>query len=254
MAIRKRSGLMTALLIGLSTALPLPAAALDDTQKQEFGAFIREYLLANPEILEEMSQALETKKAAESQVLAQAAISENRDAIFNNADDIVLGNPEGDVTLVEFFDYNCGFCKRALSDITALLEKDSNVRLVLKEFPILGPDSLAAHRVAMSLRKLAPEHYNEFHMKLMGGDVRATEDHAIEIATGLGVDEAALRAGMEDPAIGDSIRQTYELANALGISGTPSFIIGDEAVFGAVGEEALMARIANMRECDSTQC
>ena len=254
MAIRTRTGLMTALVLGVCTALPLPAAALDDSQKQEFGAFIREYLLANPEILEEMSQALEVKKQTESQAIAQAAISENRDAIFNDPNDMVLGNPTGDVTVVEFFDYNCGFCKRALGDMTSLLEKDSNVRFVLKEFPILGPDSLAAHRVAMSLRKLAPEKYSDFHIQLMSGEERATEEHAIEIAKGLGVDEAALVAGMEDPAIGDSIRQTYELANALGISGTPSFVIGDEAVFGAVGEEALLARISNMRECESTQC
>ncbi|MDP2119685.1 MAG: DsbA family protein [Hoeflea sp.] len=254
MAIRIRTGLMTALFLGLSTALPLPAAALDDSQKQEFGAFIREYLLANPEIIEEMSQALEIKKEAESQQLAQAAIAKNKDAIFNNPDDIVLGNPEGDVTVVEFFDYNCGFCKRALSDMTSLLEKDPNVRFVLKEFPILGPDSIAAHQVAMSVRKLAPEKYIDFHIQLMSGEARATEALAVEIAKGLGIDEASLKAGMQDPAIGDSIRLTYALADSLGISGTPSFVIGDEAVFGAVGERALMARIANMRECDSTQC
>ncbi|OCW56694.1 DsbA family protein [Hoeflea olei] len=254
MALRNRTGLVTALLVGLSTALPLPAAALDDTQKQEFGAFIREYLLANPELLEEMSQALEIKKQAESQQMAQAAITDHKDAIFHASEDAILGNPDGDVTVVEFFDYNCSFCKRALSDMTDLLKKDPNVRIVLKEFPILGPDSLAAHRVAMSLRKIAPERYADFHLALMGGDVRATEDRAIEVATGLGVDEAALKAGMEDPSIGASIRQTYELANALGISGTPSFVIGDEAVFGAVGEEALLEKIANMRECASTSC
>ncbi|MDP2732399.1 MAG: DsbA family protein [Hoeflea sp.] len=254
MTFQTRKGLLAALIIGMSTALPLPAAALDDAQKQEFGAFIREYLLANPEIIEEMSQALEIKKEAESRVMAQAAISSNKDAIFNAPEDIVLGNPDGDVTVVEFYDYNCGFCKRAMTDMISLLEKDPNVRFVLKEFPILGPDSLAAHRVAMSFRKLAPEQYREFHVKLLGGDVRATEAHAIEVATSFGVDAAALKAGMDDPAIDQSIRQTYELANALGISGTPSFVIGDEAVFGAVGEETLLAKIANMRQCESTVC
>ncbi len=254
MGLRNRTGLMAAVLIGMSTALPLPAAALDDSQKQEFGAFIREYLLANPEIIDEMNQALEIKKEAESRVMAQAAIANNKDAIFRAPEDIVLGNPAGDVTVVEFYDYNCGFCKRAMSDMTALLEKDPNVRFVLKEFPILGPDSLAAHRVAMSFRAIAPEKYGEYHMNLLGGDVRATEAHAIEIAKELGVDEAALRAGMDDPAIDKSIRQTYELANALGISGTPSFVIGDEAVFGAVGADVLLGKIANMRQCESTVC
>ena len=254
MAFRTRTGLMAALLVGMSTALPLPAAALDDTQKQELGAFIHEYLLANPEIIEEVSQALEIKKEAESRVMAQTAISENKDAIFRAPEDIVLGNPAGDVTVVEFYDYNCGFCKRAMTDMLALLDKDPNVRFVLKEFPILGPDSMAAHRVAMSFRALAPEQYGEFHIKLLSGDVRATEAHAIDIAKGFGVDEAALKAGMDDPAIDQSIRQTYELANALGISGTPSFVIGDEAVFGAVGEDVLLGKIANMRQCERTVC
>jgi protein-disulfide isomerase len=167
MGFRNRRGLVAALLVGMSTALPLPAAALDDAQKQEFGAFIREYLLANPELIEEMSQALEIKKEAESRVMAQAAISENSEAIFNAPEDIVLGNPDGDVTVVEFYDYNCGFCKRAMNDMVAMLDKDPNIRFVLKEFPILGPDSLAAHRVAMSFRMLAPEKYGDFHIELL---------------------------------------------------------------------------------------
>lgn len=254
MAFRNRAGLMAALLIGMSMAVPLPAAALDDTQKQEFGAFIREYLLANPEIIEEMSQALEIKKEAESRVMAESAIANNKDAIFNAPEDIVLGNPAGDVTVVEFYDYNCGFCKRAMTDMIDLLDKDPNVRFVLKEFPILGPDSMAAHRVAMSFRALAPEKYSEFHIKLLSADVRATESYAIEVAKGFGIEEAALRAGMDDPAIDQSIRQTYELANALGISGTPSFVVGNEAVFGAVGAETLLAKIANVRQCESTVC
>ena len=254
MAHPTRKGLAAALLIGLATALPMPAVALDDSQKQEFGDFIREYLMANPEIVEEMQQALEIKKEAESRVMAQAAIADHKDAIFNASEDIVLGNPDGDVTIVEFYDYNCGFCKRAMNDMFGLLEKDPNLRFVLKEFPILGPDSLAAHRVAMSFRKLAPEQYSDFHVKLLGGDVRATEEYAIDIATGLGVDREALIAGMDDPVIDQSIRQTYELANALGISGTPSFVIGDEAVFGAVGEETLLTKITNMRQCESTVC
>lgn len=254
MGFRKRRGLVAALLLGMSTALPLPAAALDDAQKQEFGAFIREYLLANPELIEEMSQALEIKKEAESRVMAQAAISENREAIFNAPEDIVLGNPDGDVTVVEFYDYNCGFCKRAMNDMVAMLDKDPNIRFVLKEFPILGPDSLAAHRVAMSFRMLAPEKYGDFHIELLSSDLRATEARAIEVAKSFGADEEALKQGMNDPAIDQSIRQTYELANALGISGTPSFVIGDEAVFGAVGEDALLAKVANMRQCESTVC
>lgn len=254
MAFYNRSGLAAALMVGLATFAPFPAVALDDAQKQEFGAFIREYLLANPEIVEEMQEALAIKREAESRQMAQSAISENRDAIFRAPEDMVLGNPVGDITVVEFFDYNCGYCKRAMADMTEILESDKNVRFVLKEFPILGPDSMAAHRVSMAFRKIAPEQYADFHIKLLGADVRATESQAIAVAKEFGVDEDALRAGMKNPEIDQSIRKSYELANALGISGTPSFVIGDEAVFGAVGAEALLSKIDNMRQCESTVC
>lgn len=254
MTLRTPISLLAALLFGALSVIPQPAKALDDADKQELGTFIREYLLANPEIIDEMQQALAVKKESESRNLAQAAIASNGDAIFRAPEDMVLGNPAGDITLVEFFDYNCSFCKRSMKDMVTILEQDPNVRFVLKEFPILGPDSVAAHRVSMSFRKIAPEKYKEFHMQLLGGDVRATEAQAIAVATGLGVDEAALRTGMEDPAIEQSIRQSYELADALGISGTPSFIIGDEAVFGAVGAKTLLDKIANVRDCQSTVC
>ena len=250
------AGMAGAFLFSKTVETPAPAQSTEQAgvSAEQVGALVREYILANPDIVEEAQQVLQAKQEEESRQLSVATIVENKDAIFNNANDIVLGNPQGDVTVVEFFDYNCGYCKRALTDMTSLLEKDSNIRFVLKEFPILGPDSMAAHQVAMSLRKIAPEKYIDFHILLMGGEARATEALAIDIAKGLGVDEAALISGMEDPAIGESIRETYELANALGISGTPSFVVGDETVFGAVGEQALMAKITNMRECESTRC
>lgn len=253
MALRPKS-VFASLFIFSLLAIPTAAVALDDTQKQEFGAFIREYLMANPEILEEMQNALEIKKQDEQSTMARMAISANADAIFREPADAVLGNPIGDVTIVEFFDYNCGFCKRAMDDMTRIIGEDSNVRFVLKEFPILGPDSLAAHRVSMAFHSLLPHKYSDFHVALLGGDVRATEDRAIEIALSMGVDEAELRKAMEAPAVDASIRNAYELANALGISGTPSYIIGDEAVFGAMGAEVLMSKISNFRTCKSTIC
>ncbi|PWW03523.1 protein-disulfide isomerase [Hoeflea marina] len=253
MTFRSKSVLAAIGLIGLM-ALPTTASALDDAQKQEFGAFIREYLLANPEIIEEMQTALEARKQDEQAQVAQAAITSNRDAIFHDANDMIIGNPDGDVSIVEFFDYNCGYCKRAMADMTGIVEQDPNVRFVLKEFPILGPDSLAAHRVSMAFRKLMPEKYGEFHLELLGGSVHATEAHAIDIATSLGADEARLREAMKDPSVDASIKQAYTLANDLGISGTPSYVVGDEAVFGAMGADVLLSKIANVRACNSATC
>lgn len=236
------------------TSLATPAVALDAAQKEEIGSFIREYLMSNPELLEDVQMALQAKREAEVMAKATDAIASNSDAIFNAPEDIVLGNPDGDVTIVEFYDYNCGFCKKALADMNTLIKDDPNLRFVLKEFPILGPDSMAAHQVAMSFRKLMPEKYGEFHRKLLGADVRATEETAMDLAKSLGGDEEKLIAGMNDPEIGRSIGQVYTLADALGINGTPSYVIGNEAVFGARGAGVLKEKIANMRECKSTVC
>ncbi|MEQ8479794.1 MAG: DsbA family protein [Hoeflea sp.] len=230
------------------------AAEPAGVDQESMGALVRDYILENPEVLEEAQQILQARREEESRQLAMASIETNRDAIFNAPDDMVIGNPEGDITLVEFFDYNCGYCKRAMDDVVEIIKADPNVRVVLKEFPILGPDSLAAHQVSMAFRNLAPDRYGDFHMALLGADVRASEAVAIELAKQYGVDEEALRENMNDPAIEESIRRSYQLADTLGISGTPSFVLGDETVFGAVGSETLLAKIANVRQCESTVC
>lgn len=212
---------------------------------------VRGYLLANPEILTEMQIALEERERDLQRVAQMETISTSADEIFNADYDGVIGNPEGSVTIVEFFDYNCGFCKRAMDDMDAMVAADPDLRFVLKELPILGPDSQRAHVVSMALRALAPEKYGDFHRDLMSGG-RATEDAAILAALAQGVDETALRAEMKNPAISDAFGRTYELANRLSITGTPSYVIGDEVVFGALGQAVLaekveIARAANGR-------
>lgn len=246
--------LAAALALVSTVSLPLQALAMDAKQKEEFGAYIKEYLLANPEILMDMQEALQQKQLKAQQEQASAAISENKKEIFNAKYDISLGNPDGDVTIVEFFDYNCGYCKRALSDMDAILEKDKNVRFVLKELPILGPDSLAAHKVSAAVRDLAPEKYGEFHRALLGGEGRATEESAIELAGKLGVAEPDIRKAMTEKPHDDAVRETYALAQSLGITGTPSYVISDEAIFGAVGVDDLNEKIASVRACGKTAC
>jgi protein-disulfide isomerase len=209
---------------------------------------VREYLLANPEILLEVQSALEAKMKAEQAAASQQAIANSADKLFHQASDGFVGNPDGDVTIVEFFDYNCGYCKRALSDMEALVAKDKNLRFVLKEFPILGPDSHAAHVVSKAFQKLEPEKYGEFHRRLLGGQGRANEETAIRIALELGADEAALREAMKDPAIEASFSETYQLASQLQISGTPSYVLGNEVVYGALGADHLTEKIAAARQ------
>jgi len=232
----------------------LPAHALDDQQKKEFGAFIKQYLIENPEIMLEVQDALERKQYEQRNAKAAGAVSENEKNIFSSQYDMSLGNPKGDVTIVEFFDYNCGYCKRAMSDMDNILKTDKNVRIVLKEFPILGPDSLAAHKVSNAVKLVAPEKYPEFQRTLLGGQGRASEESAMELATSLGIKEADLRKSMSENPNDASVQEAYKLATNLGITGTPSYVIGNEAVFGAVGSAPLKEKIANMRTCGKATC
>lgn len=242
-------------LTALSTLfVSLPAHALDDQQKKEFGAFIKEYLIENPEIMLEVQEALERKQYDMRNAKAADAVVENKKALFESKYDLSLGNPKGDVTLVEFFDYNCGYCKRAMSDVDAILKADKNVRIVLKEFPILGPESLEAHKVSNAFKLLAPEKYAEFQRTLLGSTGRANEQSAIEVAESLGVKEADIRKTMASSPNDAQVKEAYQLATSIGITGTPSYVIGDEAVFGAVGAVPLKEKIANMRTCGKATC
>lgn len=237
----------------------LPAAsqkAADGQQleRKDVENIVRDYLLANPEILLEVQQALEVKRQEEERAANLATIEDSRSDIFNAAYDGVVGNPDGKVTIVEFYDYNCGFCKRAQQDMLALTEADPDLRFVLKEFPILGPDSQKAHVVSMAFRALAPEKYGEFHNQLMGGEGRATEESAMKIALSLGADEARLREEMKNPAIAEAFSKTYELANKLSITGTPSYVVGNEVIFGALGQEVLAEKIEAAKACVDAAC
>lgn len=249
---------LTTLAAGSMLALALfptaPAFALDDKQKQEMGAFIREYLLQNPEIMLEVQDALQAKQVKLRGEMAEKGIADNKEAIFSSPHDITLGNPKGDVTVVEFFDYNCGYCKRALSDMDQMLEKDKNIRFILKEWPVLGPDSVAAHHVANAVRLVAPDKYLRFHRTLLGGQGHANAEVALAVADSLGISEAALRKSIREKPANDILEETTALAEQIGITGTPSYIVGDELVPGAQGIDVLEAKVANMRACGKASC
>ncbi len=226
-----------------TTAQPAPVkdrAAIEN--------IVREYLVTNPDVIVEVQAALEAQQETRQRETALAAISSSREQIFNLATDGIAGNPDGEITLVEFYDYNCGYCKRALPDVTALIADNPDLRVVLKEFPILGPDSQRAHQVSLAFQRLVPDRWAEFHDKLMASSGRASEQTAILLAVTLGADEAALKKEMDSPEIAAQVRVTYELAEKLNITGTPSFVIGDQVVFGAVGKDALQEKITEIRE------
>lgn len=238
------------------TASPSIAMAQGERlERGEIEAIVRDYLVGNPEILIEVQAALETRQEEAQRVAQVDTIKNASETIFNASYDGLIGNPAGTVTIVEFFDYNCGFCKRALDDMDRLVADNSDLRFVLKEFPILGADSQKAHQVSMAVRMVAPEKYGEFHRTLMAGPGRASEASAIAVASSLGVDEAAIRAEMNNPEINRAFGETYELANRLAITGTPSYIIGEEVVFGALGHQVLAQKIEQTRAaCATASC
>jgi protein-disulfide isomerase len=232
----------------------LPAIATAQLDNKAVELIVRDYLLANPELLMEVQVALDAKQKEEQRLANLGVIKDAKDEIFNSSFDGVVGNPAGKVTMVEFYDYNCGYCKRAIDDMRELTKADPDLRFVLKEFPILGPDSQRAHVVSMAFHKLRPEKYGEFHGQLLGGQGRANEASAIRIALSLGADEAELREAMKDPVISETFAKTYDLANKLSITGTPSYIVGNEVVFGALGREVLAEKIATAKACQDATC
>jgi protein-disulfide isomerase len=210
-------------------------------------ALIYDYLVSNPEVMLDVQAALETRERETRTAAARNVIAQQANELFNATHDGIVGNPEGDVTIVEFFDYNCGFCKRAMDDMDAVIAADPNVRFVLKEFPILGPDSQAAHVVSKAFNLISPENYGDFHRALMNVDGRANEASAIRIALEHGVEEADLRSAMQDPAVMEAFERNYALANRLSVTGTPSYVIGEQVVFGAQGASVLFDHVETVR-------
>ena len=209
---------------------------------------IKDYLIKNPEVMLEVQDALndkQEKKIAESQT---STLQSKKDEIFNSPNDAVLGNPKGSVTLVEFFDYNCGYCKKSYPDLENLIKSDPKLRIVIKDFPILGPDSVKAHIVARAVMKIMPEKYAEFHKELLTIPGRSNEEKAIKIAVKLGVDEQKLRSTMQDESLQQAFVDNGQLAYSLGINGTPSYILGNNVLVGAVGENILKAKIVELEK------
>lgn len=214
---------------------------------------IESYLLANPAILEKMSIALTAERNAQEAEANRQAIASIHDDIFNDADQVVIGNPEGDVTLVELFDYNCSYCRTALPDMASLLAEDPELKIVLKEFPILSQGSVDAARIAVAANRAGVDYW-AFHSALFTGRGQVTGDAALSEAEKLGLDPVALAADAKTDAVGGVIQKSYDIAQILSISGTPTYIIGDEVVPGAVGVDTLRQKIANMRACGKTLC
>jgi len=253
---------LTAVIVALAAAVlalaPLPtarAAEFSSAQRSAIEKIVHEYLVQHPEVLQEAMAELQKRQEAAEAEKHKAAVKENAELLFNSPDQVVLGNPRGDVTFVEFFDYNCGYCKRAMADMLTLMQTDPKLRVVLKEFPVLGPGSVEAARVAIAVRMQdkTGKKYLEFHQKLLGGRGQADEKRALAVAREIGMDMNRIERDMKSGEVEKTLRQDFKLAEALGLNGTPSYVIGDDVVVGAVGLAALKEKI-NAARCGKASC
>lgn len=236
----------TAALLCTTLSVSVGAASMTADQKTEIGQIVREYLLANPEILREMSTELERK---EQMVEADARINylkDNADKIFKQAIDPVVGNPKGDVTIVEFMDYNCGWCKKAVVELAKMVESDKNLKVVIKEFPIFGAGSEFAAKAAMAATKQGK--YWELHQALFANEGPVTEEVTLQLAEGLGLDIEKLKTDMNDPEITNSLATTQSMAASMKINGTPAFMVDDKVFPGFVPAETLIGAVQAVRD------
>jgi protein-disulfide isomerase len=235
--------------------LAAPAGALTDKDRPEIEAIIKDYLLKNPEVLRDALDVLEKRQTAEEQGKQRQAISSNAKLIFDSPRGPSFGNPQGDVTLVEFFDYNCGYCKHAMQDVMQLAKEDPNLKVVFKEFPVLGPGSVDAAKVAVAVRMQDKGgKYVEFHRLLLGGRGEANKERALAAAKEAGLDMARIDKDLQSPEIAATLNESAKLAESLNLTGTPTFVIADELIVGAQGYDALKGKIDAVRKCGKATC
>jgi protein-disulfide isomerase len=233
----------------LST-LPAGAQSVSDQQRVEFERIIREYLLAHPEVLQEASNELEKKQTEADAAKRRESVKEHSQALFYSPRQVTIGNSQGKTTLVEFFDYNCGYCKKALTDMLGLMQQHPQLRVVLKEYPVLGPGSFEAAQVAVAVRMQDPsgKKYLAFHQKLLGGRGPADRAHALAAAKEAGLDVKRIEKDMASDEVKATLDENRQLAQALGLAGTPSYVIGTDVVVGAVGLAALEDKVRTSQQ------
>jgi protein-disulfide isomerase len=251
-----KAGLTLAALAALAGSPALAQSnALTDPQKKAVEQIVREFLLTNPEVIQEAIVELE-RRQQDAQKNAQAnALKSERNTLLHSPRGNVVGNPSGDVTLVEFFDYNCGYCKRALADVKILMKADPKLRVVLKDFPVLGPESVEASRVALAVKQqISGDKLFDYHTRVMETRGRVNGERALQVAKEMGLDIPRVQKDMDHAEVRAALQENVGLGDKLGLTGTPAFVIGDEVVSGAVGLEPLRKIVASTRQCGKAEC
>ncbi|MDG1472337.1 DsbA family protein [Pseudosulfitobacter sp. SM2401] len=245
--------LKTWIAAGLVSALALPAAALDIAsmtaqERQLFRDEVRAYLMDNPQVIIEAVNLLEDRQAEQQAQADINLVSDNADDLFNDGYSYVGGNPDGDITLVEFLDYRCGYCRKAHTEVAKMLETDGNIRLIVKEFPILGEQSVMASRFAVAVKQVAGnEAYKNVNDAMMTLSADINMPTLTRLANTFGLDMVAIAEAMNGPDVADEIAKTRALAQKLRITGTPTFVLQDELLRGYLPYDQMMRVVSDKR-------
>lgn len=243
------------LFAGLAAPTTVAASEFSAKQKSEIEKTVHDYLLANPDVIKDAIDLLEKRQKDAESTRREKVLTEQADKLLRSRNQAVVGNPDGDVTLVEFFDYNCGYCKQSLNTVAKLIEGDPKLRVVLKDFAILGTDSVETAQVATAIRnQFSGPKFWDFHRKLLSTRGHIGKQQALAAARELGADMGRLEKDMEKPDVQESLREVATLADQLRFDGTPAWVIGNEAVVGGLPMTALKSKIDNLRKCGKTAC
>lgn len=241
--------------LACASVTPSRAAEFTPAQKDEIGDVVKDYLINHPDV---MRQALEAMEKHDKETEAEARekiVADQSGVLFSSPHQATIGNPKGSATIVEFFDYNCHYCKGALPDMARLMQNDPNLKVVLKDFPVLGPGSVEAAQVATAVRnQLTGDKFWQFHQKLLGSHGPVGKAEALAVAKEMGVDMDRLNKDMASPSVQAGIEEVMHTADALQINGTPSFVVGQEVVVGAVGYDQLKEKIDSVHKCGRAVC
>lgn len=234
---------------------PARAENFSAGQKAAIEAIIKDYLLEKPEILREAIGVLEAREKAAEAKAREKVVSDPSSTLFSPANQAVIGNPAGKITLIEFFDYNCGYCKRAVSDLARLMKDNPDLRVVLRDLPILSQGSVEAAQIANAfLHQFQGEKFWEFHQKLLGARGPVGKAEALGAAKDLGADMDKLAKDAAAPSITSGIQESGKLAKSLQVTGTPTYVIGEDVAVGAVGYDELAAKVGNIKKCGKAIC
>lgn len=230
-------------------------AEMTAAQRAEIETVIKDYLVKNPDVLRDALAEMDRRQKQDEDDARSKAVTDAAETIFNSPRQAVLGNPAGKVNLVEFFDYNCAYCKKSLPDLAQIVREDSNIRFVIKDFPVLGPGSVEAAEVATALRKqFKGDKYWQFHQKLLGMKGQIGRAQALAVAKEMGANIDQLEKDAASPETKESIQEVMKVADTLQLTGTPSFVMGDDVVVGAVGYDELKSKLDNVKKCGRVSC